>query len=369
MDITIKQLAGVALLLGVSCVNASPYSSSSDGEPVCTADAFMNDNLCLDGVGAGVYGFDNTRLAAGSFSSGARTGSGNSSNDGTAYYGNSNMSGMAAGDHFFGLSFWGTFTATEFNGDVGIVGARAGNYNGDTKSFMFGADKFVTDRLIAGLAIGYEDTEVFTLFNGGNNDSDGVTVVPYAAYLINDVLSFDAAFGYSFLDYGTNRISTVNGSTITGGYDADRLFVSANLNASTMVNNFILSGRLGILYTEEEQDGYTESGTGARTVSERTIDLTQGIIGGEVAYASRFFEPYIGFTYANDLNRDTGGSGTLPGLPGGNAPSFRDKDEMRLNIGARFYRDEISASIDYVDVMNRSNFESHSFMLNLRVDI
>ena len=100
----------------------------------------------------------------------------------------------------------------------------------------------------------------------------------------------------------TDRIDNVAGGTIVGDFDADRWFVATNLNANMEYGKWLLSGRVGLLYSDEDQDAYAESGLNtARTIGKRHIDLTQGLIGFDIAYRTQQFEPYATFTYINDF--------------------------------------------------------------------
>ena len=363
---SIRQLITIAFL----CLFSSISLATGYVQP-CT-DAFRSDpTVCLNGVGAGTYGFDNVRLTAGNFSA-ATNQAANDDDSQANRFGHSNLSGVAAGDHFNGWGFWGSFGYTNYDGSLAI-NAPIGrvNYEGDIKSFLFGADKLVTDRLVLGLALGYEESEAFTFYNGGNNDSDGYTIAPYAAFFINDVISIDAAVGYTSLEYDTDRVSLASaGTTNIGSYDSDRLFASINLNATGQIGNVLLSTRVGYLYTQEEQDAYTETGgADARQVSDRDLDLSQVLVGMEVAYNWNRYIPYVGMTWAHDIDRETGGNGLMPGLPGGVQPTFTDDNELQFALGLRHYGDVVSIILDFNTVLERDSFDSHGFMFTLRADL
>ena len=339
---------------------------------VCTDADRLDPTICLNGVGAATYGVDNVRLAAGNFSAATNRAANDDDSVADGRFGHSNLNGLSAGDHFAGWGFWGSFNNTDYDGSLPI-NAPIGRveYEGDIKSVLFGADKLVTDRLVLGLAIGYEESEAFTLYNGGNNDADGYTIAPYAAFFVNNFISIDAAVGYTELEYETDRVSLATaGTTNFGSYDSDRWFAAINLNASGQFNDFLLTGRVGYLYTEEDQDGYTETGgADARQVSDRKFDLSQLLVGVEVAYNWQSTLPYIGLAWAHDLDRENGGNGLQPGLPGGVAPTFSDDNEIQLTFGLRHYGDYISAMLDFNTVLERDSFDSHGVMFTLRADL
>lgn len=332
-----------------------------------------NSTTCLDGVGGGVISIDATRLAAGHL---AANTSSHESNENVAFFGESNLKGLAAGNTLQGWGFWGSFNYINFDGDNNLAPNTTTLvpkviYDADTKSFMGGADRLFYDRLVLGVAVGYEDTSVFTFFNGGNNDTDGFTVAPYMAYLITDKFSVDAAVGYSALQNDTDRLELGTASTLRASFDSDRWFFSTNLNVADTYNNWYLSGRVGYLYSHESQDGYTETGStggaGNRTVGERNVHISQIIVGGEASYNFGRQEPYFGIAYVNDLHRNFGfGAG---GLPGGVTPLFDDDDEFQLNGGLRLYADQFTAILDLSHVVSRNNFDSYSVMFTIRTDL
>lgn len=370
---SIKRLLILSFLLSFSFPGFSQsFESSDSGVEACTDSERLNDLVCLDGVGAGTYGFDNVRLTAGNFSAATNNASSDEATVANRRIGDSNLDGVAAGGHFSGWGFWGSFGNTEYDGSLPI-NAPIGRvvYDGSIQSILFGADKLITDQFVLGLALGYEESEAFTFYNGGNNHSDGFTIAPYAAFFINDVLSIDAAFGYTQLEYDTDRVSLATaGTTNFGSYDSDRWFASVNLNASTNLGQFLVSSRVGYLYTEEDQDAYTETGgADARAVSSRQFDLSQISLGIEVAYDMTYLFPYAGITWAHDLDRETGGNGLMPGLPGGVQPTFTDNNELQLAFGLHHYGEMISVMLDVNAVLDRDSFDSHSVMFTIRTDL
>ena len=209
-----------------------------------------------------------------------------------------------------------------------------------------------------------------TAYNGGNNETDGYTIAPYAAYLINDIFSADVVFGYTNLSTDTDRIDNVSGGTILGDFDAERWFIATNINATVGYENWLLGGRLGYLYVTEDQDSYLETGPNtARSIGRRHIDLAQVIVGFDVAYSLNQFEPYATFTYLNDLGRDNGigSAGGLPGAVGTTQPV--DDDEIHAGLGVRYFGNNFSGTAEWTNVIGRDTFDGNNFLLTLRFDL
>ncbi len=367
-------------LLLSSNVPASP--SSDPGPQACDVQeasqslplVTLNSSTCLNGVSGGLFGTEGNRNIVNNLANDLNS---RDSDSETAFLGDSNLQGLAAGDHFSGWGIWATASYLDYEGNNRLLNPTNAVtrlvYQADTKSILFGADRFVSDKLVVGLSAGYEDTNVFTLFNGGNTESDGFTVAPYAAYLINDTFSVDLALGYSSLENDTDRLELGTGSTLVAEYDSDRWFITTNINAATTYNDWYLSGRVGWLYSAEEQDAYTETGStggaGNRSVGERDVWISQIIVAGEAAYNFGRQEPYFGIAYVNDLSRGLGtGAGGLPG-GGSSVPVFDDDDEVQLNAGIRMYADRFTAVLDLTHTVSRNNFDSTGVMFTVRTDL
>jgi outer membrane autotransporter protein len=331
-----------------------------------------NFSFCLDGVGPAVTNPDSLRITATNVSKQTNRESGKKDEEYFSFNGDQHITGHSAGDVLGGWSIWGSYTHTSFEADLPInsLVQPVASYDGDQDSILFGIDRFLGERLLVGLAFGYEMTDTDTAYNGGENEADGYTVAPYVAYLINDIFSVDVTLGYTDLEYETDRIDNSSGGQITGEFDSSRWFTAANLNAIQTYGPWVFGGRIGFLYTDEEQDAYNEVGPGtARSISERNIDLKQFLAGFDVAYSMNGFEPYVLAYYFNDISRDDGeGAGGLPSNIGATQPD--DDDEFQVGVGVRyFYRDSISGSLEYNKVLNRNKFDADIFLFAIRLDL
>ncbi len=329
---------------------------------------------CLDGVGPAVTNSDNLRTSSYRITNTIRNN--DSSEEDIATLPSNGISGRSAGDHFGNWSVWANVSTTEYDADIPLTNALDGlgnpvpqaNYDGDLDSLLIGADTLIGNQFLLGFALSYEENDITTDYNGGDNKSDGFTLSPYAAYLFNDIFSIDVSAGYSSLDYRTDRIDNTNGNTIKGSFDADRWFVASNLNAIINRGNWYVAGRVGYLYTEEDQDNYLETGgPTARTLPNRHIDLSQIIVGFDVAYNFGWYEPYATITYLNDINADDGAS--AGGLPGNTDASVNDDDEVQTGIGLRLFDNDVSGTLEWSRVIGRDTFDSDTLMFTLRAAI
>lgn len=217
------------------------------------------------GTGGGTGGFGTGGGAGGGASgTGGGTGGAGGSSQGSSL--DDGVIGRSAGsaDKAFGLWF-----------NVGA--ARASDthafesFHGTIATFVGGADYRVSEKMLVGLAVGYEMARITTTFNNGTMTADNVAIAPYFGYSFTDYLGLDATIGYAFVNYGLTR----NSGTVKGSTDGGRVFSSTNLTAHTTLNNWQLSTGLGYLYLQERQGSYTEVGTGANAVSAVSIRLGQ----------------------------------------------------------------------------------------------
>jgi uncharacterized protein with beta-barrel porin domain len=348
-------------LVALLATGAMAIASESEGPaPQCSRDF---PSLCLNGVTSAVTASDALRA----------TGSRNAEllrekaeeSQVAVWTAPGTARGLAAGDvGIAGVGVWASYGQLEFDGDVDIA-----RYNASTDSYTVGADRIFGERFVLGVAVGYEHTTSRTFFNGGGQDTDGVLVSPYAAALLNDYVSVDLAGGYTSLDTDVDRIDPSNGNTLIGEFDSDRYFVSGNVNFTYAPGDWILGLRAGVLYTEETQDGYDESGgPRARVVNQRKVDLTQGSIAIDIAHRFGDFEPYGYFGYRNDFSREDGRkAGGLPATTG--RTHTDDDDELEFAVGLRYSGDSaLSGSFEWLVTAEREEFDNQSLQVTLRYD-
>lgn len=228
------------------------------------------------GVGGG-GGFSGGGGSSGGFTGGG-TGSGNRN------FMSSRESGRSggAGDKRWGAWIQGAYTYID-NSQVGV------QFDGDVYNLVGAVDYLVNDRMVAGLAFGYETLDLDMKFQRGTLKSDGFMLAPYMGIALNNTWTVDAMAGYTWLNYDTTR----NSSAVKGTYDAERWFAAANLTGNYPVNRFRIMPSVGVLYLEEKSDAYTETGTGAAGVLGNTVKLGRLSAGGKVGYVFESAMPYL----------------------------------------------------------------------------
>lgn len=256
---------------------------------------------------------------------------------------------------------WASYQRSDFEDDFAATA-----FDADRDAVFVGADVSPWDHFVIGVAIGYASSDIDTAFNAGNQDIDEFTVVPYLGALVSDKLGVpfdlgvDFSIGYSTIDI--EQFRTAAGTRVTSELDADRWFVSGNVNASKAYGPWYLTGRGGLLWARDDNDGFTESdGT---VVGDRKFTLGQARIGAEVAYTWNAMwgslEPFLNATYQHDFQREDLVVAT------GRQPA-NDNDDVDLGAGLRvFGRERLSGTFEYHTVLGREDFDSDSFSLLLR---
>jgi hypothetical protein len=360
--------AGLAAAFGIGFAAAA---TASEPQTTCSRETYQS---CLNGVSTSVTNGAGLRTSSQTYADLARARKRDEpGNEQAGHTGGAAFFAAGDGAGGGGLSSWASYTYNGFDSDFSFQGTSLA-YDADAHSFLMGADTLFGERYLVGLALGYLNVDADTAFNGGGQGSDGFTIAPYLAVLLNDFFSLDVSGGYSFLDYDQTRISPTDGSDTKASFDADRWFIGANANASIARGNWVFGFKLGVLHSEETQDAYRETGSAAsgaagtlRAIKERDLDLTQLTVGGDLAYLFGGFEPYLAVAYVNDVSRDDGtAAGGLPKAFTVVQPP--DDDEVQLAFGIRYFaNDDVTATLEYLRVEGRDAFDSDSVLLSVRV--
>ncbi len=267
------------------------------------------------------------------------------------------MAAAALGDR---ASLWASGSWTSFDEDHPTIA-----YNGDSISGFLGGDYLFTDRLIAGLAVGAENTDVTSTFNAGGSNSDGITGLGYAAFVFNRYFSVDASFGYTGV-YDIDQRRTALGLPITGSTDGWRWFGAANLNGRYTIDGWTASANAGYLRSSSHTDGFTESN--GNVVGSGNTELGQVRVGGRVSYSLPALQPnlpritpFVSGLFEWDHDR------TKISVAQGQAVPPDDRTGFVVGGGLNFaFSDRISGGIEATTVLGRANFNATTVSGNIR---
>lgn len=265
-------------------------------------------------------------------------------------------SGQNAGDGLLasGFGLWSSYSYSDFDNDLSSTAL-----DGSQHSILAGIDISPWEAALFGIAIGYENSDIDTAFNRGNMQSDGFTVAPYAGFLLTDLLSVDAALGYTHVDIEQFRTDPATGARITSDPISDRWFGAFNMNLFKAYNEWLLGAQTGFLYMRNTQDSFTESNGVFRPKVINKLD--QWHITGDVAYSLGEFEPFARLTYEYDYTITE-----ITVVGGGPQPSH-DRDGLVLGLGVRYFSaGGISGNLEWNKRLDRDNFDEDIFMLTVR---
>ncbi|MBL1141224.1 MAG: autotransporter outer membrane beta-barrel domain-containing protein [Proteobacteria bacterium] len=264
------------------------------------------------------------------------------------------MTGLNAGDEStIPYGIWGNYSYTDYENDLSTTA-----FDGTSHSFMGGIDFGVLDNAVIGLALGFENSDIDTTFNNGNQNTDSFTIAPYFGAILDDVLSVDFNLGYSRVEY--DQFRTFGTTRITSSPQADRWFSALNLNAIKFIDRWVISGRVGTLFASSVVDSFTES-NGVVVAENRTKVGTMSIA-GEVAHGFNNYEPFLNLAYNYDF--------ALEDISTANNPQpENDKDDLLLTTGVRFFeKSGITGNLEYSKRLLRDDFDEDRLSLTVRID-
>lgn len=265
------------------------------------------------------------------------------------------QSGLNAGDGMASYGLWGSYSYSDFEND--FAGTA---FDGNRHNLLGGFDISPWEKTVFGVAVGYENSDIDTGFNQGNQEADGYTIAAYAGHLLNEPWSIDASIGYSNIDSDQFRTDLGTGARITSSPSSERWFATLNFNGFKRWENWLIGGRIGLLYARNVQESFRES-NGALT-SQFTSELGQWSIGGDVAYSLDKFEPFVRLTYENDFQMTEFASST------GSQPS-NDYDNFLFGAGLRYFgANGLTGNLEWNKRLGRDDFDEDTITATLRMD-
>ncbi|MDX1484757.1 MAG: autotransporter outer membrane beta-barrel domain-containing protein, partial [Alphaproteobacteria bacterium] len=176
----------------------------------------------------------------------------------------------------------------------------ATDHSGDLFTGTVGLDRKFGKGHTVGVSLARDRMDLATRFNFGDYESDSVTIAPYGAVQLTDWLELSAMVAYTHLDIEQSRQLVVGLGDIESSTESRRWLGQVSATATTVLRSWYLSGRLGVVYSDEKIDGFTESN--GNVVEERNIHLGQLQAEGRVG---KFFDGgvvTVGATYIYDVN-------------------------------------------------------------------
>jgi len=261
---------------------------------------------------------------------------------------------LASGEEPRGVSVWLNTGLNRIENDFAATA-----YDGYATSVALGGDYAVTPWATAGLSLNYAHTDIDTPFNAGGSETDGLTLLPYVNFIVNQWLSADVSAGYAWNDTDVHRETF--GTRVTGSQSSEGWLAVGNLKAQTWYDLLFLSGKAGLLYNQDRRSTFTES-DGTVNVG-RTNNLTQMNVGASIGYWLDPFMPSLSLTYTRDLDRED------EEVVGGPQPA-NDKDGLTIGVGVSYYGSgawkALSVSLLGTMELLREDLTNNGLSLNVR---
>lgn len=156
------------------------------------------------------------------------------------------------------------------NSDKETTDFEAG-YDGSSQGFTLGGDYRLSSKAFIGLAIGKNSSDSTFVDNGGEMDTDTLTLLAYGSYY-RERYYFDAVLGYANLDYNSARNIEY---TITNVTDSETISTTANSDTSGSQIQLSLTGNVDLTngpwtlspyaavnYIQTDIDAFAESNAG-----------------------------------------------------------------------------------------------------------
>jgi outer membrane lipase/esterase len=192
-------------------------------------------------------------------------------------------------------------------------------YKYDAWSILAGADYRVTDALIAGGAVSYEDTRSRFDNSLGHVDAATWSVAGYATYT-SGPWYVDGYLSYGHIDYDTTRTILVPSnnpliptivSDATASPRGDQWSLSAGTGYNILMTNYTLVpfARLGYINVKNKAFSESESLTGlGLAVGDRTLESLQTALGATISTtlntAYGVFGPYFTAQWVHEFKND-----------------------------------------------------------------
>ncbi|GAB3109022.1 autotransporter domain-containing protein [Aestuariicella hydrocarbonica] len=282
-------------------------------------------------------------------------------------------SGMVAGGEVTVNGFWlqGYGSNADQDEQSGIDG-----YAVDTAGLALGFDLPLSDKLTAGLAFTYGQTDV---------ESDDKNTIDIDSYQLSAYGSYNAS-GYfvdTMLSYAQNtydsRRTLFNGLVARGDHDGQQYDLRTRLGYPLAINEALhITPQLSAQYTYLDEDRYSEKGAGNAGLTIAPDDNEAFILGASMEAAYRFtsagqnlWVPSLTLGVYEDLIGDAAEfNSSFVGLPGSGFTTRGADVETTsyvAGLGLRVYgQGNLDVSFNY-DYIARSGYESQNLQATVRL--
>lgn len=156
-----------------------------------------------------------------------------------------------------------------------------------------------------------------------------------------------------------------NRNTARATYDGTRWNLGANLNGSWAINQWRVTGAVGYLYINAEDDGFRETGSAAAAARQNSVTtkIGQGRLGGTVGYSLGNVTPFASARIEHNFEQPTirlnNGSGIQPGAE---RTGYRVGGGLNFNVSPA-----VSGSLTANTLLGKADYTEYGFGGTIRV--
>ncbi|PPS39633.1 autotransporter domain-containing protein [Chroococcidiopsis sp. TS-821] len=239
-----------------------------------------------------------------------------------------------------------------------------------------GVDYRVTNNLALGVALGYVNNDTDLSNNLGDINVDGYAVSVYSNFVQNNFYT-DAVLSYGNNNFNIARRTNFYNRTATADTNGNQFSADLNSGYAIRSGNVAYGPTLGLRYDRIHIDGYTENNAGSLNlrVDDQSAESFVLSVGAQAAVAFNTdvgtVIPHLRASYERELaenNREIVTELiTQPGIPLRTRVGDRDRDYVKLGIGAQIvFSENALGLIDYETTIGRENFNNQVIKGELR---
>ncbi|KHD08357.1 hypothetical protein PN36_18720 [Candidatus Thiomargarita nelsonii] len=290
-----------------------------------------------------------------------------------------------------GFSRLGAFVNGEINfGDKDTTDHESG-FEFSTLGLTTGIDYRFTNKFIAGMALGYSNSESDLNANGGNIDSDGYSATLYGTFYQSNAFYIDGLYTYGRNSYDSERnivyqlVTPINQTAFSSNDSAQHaLGLGMGYHFNRQAFTFTPNARLDYVntdidgFSEEFNDPTADGASLGLAIDSQEVESLTLTLGVQADYAISqswgILIPYANLDYVhefkNDVRQLTGRflqdrSGETFSLSS-DAP---DKDYFNLGFGlSTQFSQGKAAFIRYEGTLGLRDVERHAIMLGVRLE-
>jgi len=256
---------------------------------------------------------------------------------------------------------WVNYNHSFLDNDEGLT-----EYEGNLDTAVIGADAFLADMVLVGLAASHEKLGLDTLYNDGRISTRGYTLAPYAGLtLLEGRLVFDAMFAYSWLD--TEKELNRSATASRGDYGGHRTAAAGNVTFNHDLPDLVpmfgdtwgltLSPGVGVTYAKESANQYAlSSGTVTSKADTYVGDVK---IGARASLWSGRAELYTSHYYLYDM---------VPTFASDVRTGDVDRDAVQSALGINWkMSDKIAFTAEVNNVFGREHISDTAVVADVRI--